>query len=255
MKPPAACIATVAVTFVLFVVVLQGGRVSPAGSHAEATLGNTTTQSFNKAKKLMREVFAGHERTFYCGCAYSENAVDLQSCGYQPQKNARRARQLEWEHVVPAEAFGQSFPEWREGHPECVDWKGQPFKGRNCARKVAVPFRYMEADLYNLQPAIGEVNHLRLNYSMAMIPGEARVFGPCDLEIEDRKIEPRPDIRGDIARTYFYMHAAYPGRGIISERNRKLFEAWDTEDPVDERERERVRRIEQRQGNKNPFVR
>ena len=90
---------------------------------------------------------------------------------------------------------------------------------------------------------------------MAMIPGEARAFGPCDLEIEDRKIEPRPDIRGDIARTYFYMHAAYPGRGIISERNRKLFEAWDTEDPVDERERERVRRIEQRQGNKNPFVR
>ena len=125
----------------------------------------------------------------------SENTVDLESCGYHP-KSSKRARQLEWEHVVPAEAFGQSFPEWREGHPECVDRKGQPFKGRNCARKVAVPFRYMEADLYNLQPAIGEVNHLRLNYSMAMIPGEARAFGRCDLEIEDRKIEPRPDIRG-----------------------------------------------------------
>ena len=202
----------------------------------------------------MREVFAGHERTFYCGCAYSGNTVDLQSCGYQPKKNSKRARQLEWEHVVPAEAFGQSFPEWREGHPECVDRKGQPFKGRNCARKVAVPFRYMEADLYNLQPAIGEVNQLRRNYSMAMIPGEARPFGRCDLEIEDRKIEPRPEIRGDIARTYFYMNAAYPGRGIVSEKNRKLFEAWDKEDPVDDWERERARRIEQRQGNKNPFV-
>ena len=33
---------------------------------------------------------------------------------------------------------------------------------------------YMEADLYNLQPAIGEVNRLRLNDSMALIPGEAR---------------------------------------------------------------------------------
>jgi len=102
----------------------------------------------------MREVFAGHEQTFYCGCAYAENTVDLQSCGYQPIKNSKRARQLEWEHVVPAEAFGQSFPEWREGHPECADLKGQPFKGRNCARKVAVLFRYMEADLYNLQPTI-----------------------------------------------------------------------------------------------------
>ena len=31
-------------------------------------------------------------------------------------------------------------------------------------------FRYIEADLYNLQPAIGEVNWLRSNYSMEMIP-------------------------------------------------------------------------------------
>jgi deoxyribonuclease I len=83
----------------------------------------------------------------------------------------------------------------------------------------------MEADLYNLQPAITEVNSPRLNYSMAMIDGEPRQFGSCDLEIEDRKIEPRPDIRGVIARTYFYMDAAYPGRGVISEKNRKLFEA------------------------------
>jgi deoxyribonuclease-1 len=64
----------------------------------------------------------------------------------------------------------------------------------------------------------------------------------------------RPDIRGGIARTYFYMDAAYPGRAIISEKNRKLFEAWAREDPVDAWERERVRRIEERQGNKNPFV-
>src|SRR6266850_7932448 len=33
---------------------------------------------------------------------------------------------------------------------------GKSFKGRNCARKMVMLFRYMEADLYNLQPAIGE---------------------------------------------------------------------------------------------------
>jgi deoxyribonuclease-1 len=81
----------------------------------------------------------------------------------------------------------------------------------------------MEADLYNLQLAIGEVNQRRSNYSMAVIEGETRKFGRCDLEIEDREIEPRPDIRGDIARTYFYMGASYPGRGVISEKNRKLY--------------------------------
>jgi endonuclease I len=41
---------------------------------------------------------------------------------------------------------------------------------------------------------------LRSNCSMAMIDGEQRQFGACDIEIADRKIEPRPAIRGDIAR-------------------------------------------------------
>jgi deoxyribonuclease-1 len=244
----------IAVACVFRVVAMQDASASDANARSGTVAGNTTIQSFNKAKKLMRQVFAGHERTFYCDCAYDGTTVDVQSCGYQPKKPSKRARQLEWEHVVPAEAFGQSFPEWREGHPDCVDRKGKAFKGRNCAGKMAIPFRYMEADLYNLQPAIGEVNQLRANFSMAMIDGEARQFGSCDLEIEDRKVEPRPDIRGDIARTYFYMDAAYPGRGVISDKNRKLFEAWDKEDPVDAWERERVSRIEQLQGNPNPFV-
>src|SRR5215470_7912826 len=87
-----------------------------------------------------------------------------------------------------------------------------------------------------------------------MIPGEKREFGACDVEIENRKIEPRPEIRGDIARTYIYMDWAYPGHGIISRSNQKLFEAWDKEDPVDDWERERARRIEAIQGNRNPFI-
>jgi deoxyribonuclease-1 len=53
------------------------------------------------------------------------------------------------------------------------------------------------------------------------------------MEIERKKAEPRPEIRGDIARSYFYMNDAYPGKGIISKKNRKLFKAWDKADPVD----------------------
>ena len=115
-------------------------------------------------------------------------------------------------------------------------------------------YRYMQADMHNLVPAIGQVNALRLNYSYSMIPGEKRQFGPCDMEIEDRKAEPRPEIRGDIARIYFYMDDAYPNRGIISKKNRKLFQAWAKEDPIDDWERERAKRIEAIQGNHNRFV-
>ncbi len=155
---------------------------------------------------------------------------------------------------MPAHAFGQSFKEWREGHPECVNGKGKPFKGRNCARKRNIKFRYMESDLYNLVPAIGEINGLRSNYSFAMIPGEKREFGTCDMEIENRKAEPRLEVRGNIARIYFYMDLAYPGHGVISKKNRKLFAAWDKEDPVDDWECERSKRIEGIQGNENSFV-
>ena len=50
------------------------------------------------------------------------------------------------------------------------------------------------------------------------------------------------------------MEWAYPGHGIISRSNQKLFAAWDKEDPVDDWERERARRIEALQGNRNPFI-
>ncbi len=50
------------------------------------------------------------------------------------------------------------------------------------------------------------------------------------------------------------MDRAYPGHGIISRSHRKLFEAWNKLDPVDDWERERARRIEAIQGNRHAFV-
>jgi deoxyribonuclease-1 len=202
----------------------------------------------------IREVYRGHQTTFYCGSQYTQGKVVIHTNGYVPKKNSKRAHRLEWEHVVPAHAFGQSFKEWREGHPDCIDSKGKAFKGRNCARKVVIKFRYMESDMYNLVPAIGEINGLRSNYSFAIIPGENRDFGTCDMEIQGRKVEPPPAVRGNIARIYWYMDSAYPGHGVISRKNRKLYKAWDEEDPVDDWECKRAKRIKGIQGNENPFV-
>ena len=47
---------------------------------------------------------------------------------------------------------------------------------------------------------------------------------------------------------------AYPGHGIISKKNRKLFQGWDRQDPVDAWECERYKKIEMVQGNENPFA-
>ncbi len=66
--------------------------------------------------------------------------------------------------------------------------KGKPFKGRNCAQKVNIKFRYMQADMYNLVPAVGEINGLRSNYGFGIIPGEKREFGPCDMILRSRLV-------------------------------------------------------------------
>jgi deoxyribonuclease-1 len=74
-----------------------------------------------------------------------------------------------------------------------------------------------------------------------------------EIQKETRTAEPAERIRGDIARTYQYMQAAY-GRGIIGKTNKKLFEAWSKQDSVDQWECERAKRIEGIQGNENKVV-
>jgi deoxyribonuclease-1 len=257
----------VVLSSVLFMSLLSGVEIFSA----EEPRGNQTINDFNEAKKQLWQIYDTERtstfmdskqsqsapREFYCGCTFKGHDVDTESCGYVPLrevtkkgKKNKRAYQIEWEHVVPAHSFGQSFERWnaKEKFPEC-----KKLSRRKCAA-LDKEFARMEADLYNLMPAIGEINQMRSNYTMAEIPGESRRFGKCDIEIEDRKIEPRDEIRGDVARIYLYMDWAYPNHGIISEKNRKLFAAWDKMDPPCEEEKQRARKIMEVQGNCNPFI-
>lgn len=200
--------------------------------------------SFSKSKRILAEIYAEQPVSFYCGCDYKKQGKklipDLDSCGYDPRKNAKRAKRIEWEHVMPAWAFGHQLQCWQEG-------------GRKNCRKNS-DFKQMEADMHNLVPAVGEVNGDRSNYRYGMLEGERRAYGACDVEIDfkARKAEPAPALRGDIARTYFYMADTYGVR--LSKQQRRLFEAWAKQDPVDDWERTRNRMIKERQGNGNPYV-
>ena len=96
---------------------------------------NTQITSFSKSKKLLLKVYQDNPYTLYCGCSFKGKKPDLSSCGYILKKDRKRANRIEWEHVVPAHAFGQSFSEWRKGHPKCVSKNGKKFKGRKCAQR------------------------------------------------------------------------------------------------------------------------
>lgn len=215
-------------------------------------------QSFSESKKLMKKVYYDNQVSFYCNCKYEykhirgkqKTVVIPSSCGYIPRKNPERGKYIEWEHIVPAHAFGHTRQCWRE--PICAKTDGKKYKGRKCCERVDQVFRAMQADMYNLVPAVGELNADRSNYQFSIINGEKREYGKCDFEVENKIAEPKEDIRGDIARTYFYMEHTY---GItISDKQRKLFQIWNNLDPVSQWERIRAERIKNIQGNTNIFI-
>ncbi|WP_136798699.1 endonuclease [Desulfosediminicola ganghwensis] len=230
------------------------GTVLVAVMATSASAHNQYIDSFNKAKRyLEREVYTDYRKTIYCDADYDEKKNAMHPAGFISEKYVKRSKRIEWEHVVPAENFGRTFVEWRDGDKECVDSKGKSFKGRNCAKKVNTEFRYMESDLHNLFPAIGSVNALRSNYNFTVLPDAQPTFGSCDMRISGRKAHPPEIARGQIARAYLYMDSAY-SRYNMSKSQKKLMVAWDKTYPVTDWECTRTSRIVQIQGNDNPFV-
>ena len=265
----------------------SGGRPAEPASHVEApgavptatptapperAGGNARIPTFEEAKKLLVRLYVEHSprQDVYCGCPFAPDKghglrVDLAACGYAIHKDLARAERIEWEHAVPAAKFGRTFAAWRDGDDRCVDGHGKRFRGRSCAKIASPEFARIEAALHNLFPAVGEVNGLRGDLPMGVIEGPEMPssrsgaappirFGSCASAVEGNVFQPRPAVRGDVARAYKYMNAAYPEHVAMDEPHRALFDAWDAEDPPDAWELERNRRITELQGNANPFV-
>ena len=216
--------------------------------------GNTRIDSFQTAKRLLHEqVHQSHRTTLYCNASYDTRKHVITPAGFVTPGHEKRAASIEWEHVVPAENFGRTFSEWRDGHPSCVSSSGKPYKGRRCADRVSSEYRLMQADMYNLYPAIGAVNALRSNYNFTLLPGSKVDFGSCSMKIDQRKVEPPEGARGTIARAYLYMAETYP-RFRLSSSSRKLMEAWNRQYPPPAWECERGERIRTLQGNDNDVL-
>ncbi|UPW18585.1 endonuclease [Agarivorans sp. TSD2052] len=218
--------------------------------------GNQTIESFSTAKRLLLQqvyVEPNERKTLYCEASFDEKKNLHLNSGFATSKYKNRLARYETEHVVPAENFGRSFSEWRDGHPSCVNSKGKAYKGRRCAEKVNSEYRLMQADMYNLYPAIGAVNAARSNYNFTMLSTHKSSFGSCDMRIESRKVQPPEVARGPIARSYLYMDATYP-RFTMSKSQRQLMLAWDKQYPVTRQECLRAERIERSQKNRQQIV-
>lgn len=208
---------------------------------------------FGEAKRLAKRIYADHRLTFYCGCRYDKhNQINLRSCGYQVQGNAKRAHRLEWEHIMPVSLWGKDFPCWKNA----VCCKGKScYKGRRCCQEIDKNFSKIEADLHNLVPEIGELNGLRSNYRFGLLPHiELGQFGVCEIKIdsETRRVEPPPAARGLIARAYLYMSKTY--KIHLSDSQLQLMRAWNALYPPDAWEIEWDKRVASIQGNHNLYI-
>ncbi|WP_016582476.1 endonuclease, partial [Yersinia pestis] len=152
---------------ILFLLVLSSPLL-PLISHSHGI------NNFSQAKAVAAKIHQDAPGSFYCGCQIDwqgkKGIPDLNSCGYQPRKNAARAARIEWEHVVPAWQFGHQRQCWQQG-------------GRkNCAKDPV--YRQIETDLHNLQPAIGEVNGDRNNFMYSQWNGGSGQYGQCAMKVD-----------------------------------------------------------------------
>ncbi|QIF98281.1 endonuclease [Proteus terrae] len=209
-------------------------------------------ENFTKAKEIAKErIYYDQNQksqgTIYCGCDWewvgkSGGRVNLASCGYKVRAQQTRAERIEWEHIVPAWVFGHQRQCWQNG-------------GRtNCVKNDPV-FGKIEADLHNLAPSIGEVNGDRSNFSFGQLPAQASYqYGQCRSRVDfaSRTFEPRNEVKGLVARVYFYLHDRY--NLSMSRQQQQLLMAWDNAYPPTAWEKERDNRIARIVGYHNPFV-
>lgn len=211
-------------------------------------------KNLTEAKILARVIWSEHPYTFYCGCKFDSHLiVDFKECEYVPQ-NLKRAKRVEWEHLVPAAWLGRQRACWRE--PLCESKRGKKFKGRNCCEKIDPSFNKAYTDLYNLVPAIGEVNATRKDYRFGVLHNnkENQYLEGCSMIVNPRNrvVEPSDQVKGMIARAHLYMADTYDFH--LSMKQRKMYIKWNESYPPSAWEFRWAQKIQQIQGNDNSYI-
>lgn len=162
---------------------------------------------------------------------------------YCHQKFSTKNRQERKKHVNAEHVFPMA---WVAKDLKCGTRK-------QCQRK-SKQFRHIESDLHNIYPALIKVNKARSSYRFGDVAGEKRRFGSCDFEVDKkyRIAEPRPAVRGEVARAMLYIEYQYGLK--LHKKTKALMLKWDKEDPPSKEEKRRAKIIRQEQGKENPFI-
>ena len=161
------------------------------------------------------------------------------------------------------------------------DKQGHAYKkeGDSYNREHTVPQNWfneaspMKADVVHVVPTDGYVNNRRGSYPFGEVndidyqsnQGYSKLGSCKSAGYNGTVFEPNDEIKGDIARIYFYMATCYQDKcgnwggniftstGLVTwEMN--VMKAWSEQDPIDDVEIARNNAVYEVQGNRNPFV-
>ncbi|NCC27970.1 MAG: deoxyribonuclease I [Gammaproteobacteria bacterium] len=213
--------------------------------------------SFDEARAVLLDtVYADRRVSFFCGCRYDlRGRIDLAGCGLGVLVGSRRAEQVEAAPVVSAAQLGGSRRCWRKpaAFAACTTGGAAPLSETACCERVDPAFAAAYKDLYNLVPAVGAITAARSDHAWGELRS-GQQLGDCTIRFDPilRRVQPPEGVRGDIARTLFYMRDTHGVR--IGRQDVKLYTAWSNADPPDAPEIERNRRIRSLQGRGNRYV-
>ena len=193
--------------------------------------GQRTYQTYDDARRIFwKKLYPDGGTELYCGVTFDRARKDAVN------------EALSVEHAYPADSIAET-------EPGCTD--------RTCS--VTRVQRAM-ADLQNLWPAFQRVNSSRSKLRYGEVAGEsARRFTEFCPDFErpmgaKAVVEPRDDVKGDLARTLVYMHFVYglPLENAVNDKG--LLLTWMQADPPDAEEMRRNALIDQLQGTPNPLL-
>jgi deoxyribonuclease-1 len=128
------------------------------------------------------------------------------------------ARRLVWARLYPhggttlycGEPFARRHPALNVEHVYAASWMAHHLGcgSRAQCRRTHPRFNCMEADVHNLYPDLEVTNAARKDDRFGEIPGETPTVRPtCDCEHDRQRAlaEPRPAVRGEIARALLSM--------------------------------------------------
>ncbi len=193
--------------------------------------GQHTYQTYDEARRIFwRKLYPAGGTELYCGVSFDGERGDAIN------------EKLSVEHVFPADTIAET-------EPGCTN--------RKCS---ATRVQRAMADLQNLWPALQKVNSSRSKLRFGLLPETVGARFP-DICPAFRRgsgtqavVEPRDEIKGDVARSLVYMHFVYglPLEGAVNDK--ELLLTWMNQDPPDQEEFRRNVLIDHLQGTTNPLL-